>query len=88
MDETKRERLPDKVTYMGFEIEPAPYKLANNKGWSLNINIIKHKAGGVVMRNFHAKNTYQEKEEAIKNCFIFGKQIIDGKYSGLSVIDM
>ena len=88
MNSNEKENLREEVYYKGYEIEPSSYQLRNGEGWTLAINILKHSPGGVVSRGFSAKNIYKTEKEALKNCFIFGKQIIDGKHSGLTVSDL
>ena len=73
--------------YKGFVINPAPLPLAEG-GWNLQVYIEKHRDSDVTMRQFSAGNIYETEQEAIKNCLIFGKQIIDGKAGILSVSDL
>jgi hypothetical protein len=51
----------------------------------MNVNIWKHRGGSSTSENFSSKNTYKTKEDALKNCLIFGKNIIDGKCNSLSI---
>jgi len=88
MNKKEEKKLPEEICYKGYIIKPSPYELADDKGWTLNTNIQKHSSEGIVMRNFFAKNIYKTREEAVKNCFIFGRQIIDGKYENLTVTDL
>ncbi|MDP8211664.1 MAG: helix-turn-helix domain-containing protein [Candidatus Zapsychrus exili] len=75
----KKTAYPDRVRYEDFEIEASPYQLADSKKWTININIWKFSSDGAKCTPYSAKNTYDTKEEAMKNCFIFGKKIIDGE---------
>lgn len=75
------------VKYKGFEISPATYQLADSGEWELRVVITKHhdSRGETLEQSFTGKNTFKFKEEAEVNAIEFGKQIIDGKYSDLSV---
>lgn len=75
----KKTAYPDRMRYKDFEIEASPYQLADSKKWTININMWKHSLEGSVCTPYNAKNTYDSKDEAMKNCFIFGKKIIDGE---------
>jgi hypothetical protein len=78
----------DRLKYKGYIIKAKPYQLAKDKSWTININIERHTGSAVTVRNFSAANTFPTEEEAIQHCFIFGKQIIDGKAEGCSVDDL
>lgn len=80
--------LPDKITYKGYEIKPCPERLADERGWTLDVHILKHNPDGIRERSFLAGNIFETKAEAVKNCFIFAEQIIDRKHDDLSVEDM
>lgn len=84
------QEIPDseKIMYKGYIIEASPDELPDSNEWSVNIYIEKDKGFGSKCRNFSAKDTYKTKEETIKNCLIFGRQIIDGKYKNLTVADI
>lgn len=84
----KKTTYPDRMRYKDFEIEAVPYQLAESKKWTTNINIWKHKGYKSISRNFYANSVYETKEEAIKYCFILGKEIIDGKKENCSIDDM
>ena len=54
-------------------------KLLDDDKRTIKINIWKHKVGRSEQIPFSAPNTFAMEEEAIKQCFNFGKQIIDGQ---------
>jgi hypothetical protein len=78
----------NRVEYKGYIIHATPYKLAEDKGWFINLHIERHTGSGVTDRNFSAANTFPTEAEAIQHCFNFGMQIIDGKAEGFSVDDL
>lgn len=78
----------EKLIYKGYEINAAPYQLAENNRWTINIHIWKKRGYEAVERPFSAGNTYETKEEAIQHCLNYGKQIIDGQVEGCSVDDL
>lgn len=86
--ELRLQKKEGEVMYKGYKIESLPYQLADSKEWAINIYIWLDKDGNLISRNFTAKNTYSSREEAIKNCIIFGRKIIDGEYDNLSVKGM
>lgn len=81
----KRTAYPDRLRYKEFEIEATPYQLADSKKWILNIIIWKHKGRESVSVPFNARNSFDSKQEAIRECFIFGRKIIDGEIENCSV---
>jgi hypothetical protein len=80
--------MADFLHYKDFEIHAAPWKLADSGRWQINIDIFKHRAGDTASRNFSASDTYETREEALKHCFQFGRQIIDGQSANCSVADL
>ena len=77
-----------KLHYKGFEIAATPYQLKENWHWTIHINIWKHSGYKSIEREFSAANTFEKKEDAIKHCLNFGKQIIDGQLKGCTVEDL
>lgn len=75
----KKTAYPDRIRYKEFEIEAAPYQLADSKKWTIQVNLWEHAGDGSKCTPYYASNTFESKEEAIKHCFIFGKKIIDGE---------
>jgi hypothetical protein len=76
------------LPYKGYIIEALPEQLLENKKWTININIWKHRGGNISQKPFSAPNTFVTKEEAIESCFNFGKQIIDGQIENCTVVDL
>lgn len=77
-----------KLHYKGFEIEATPYQLADTGLWTTHIYIWKHKGQGSTNKEFSSANPFRDREEAIKNCLNYGKQIINGQFEGRSVEDL
>ncbi len=78
----------DVIQYEGFEIHAAPYHLADSEEWQINLHIFRHRESESKSRNFSAANSYKTREKAVKHCFQFGKQIIDGQSANCSVADL
>ena len=78
----------DSVFYKDYRIQAAPYKLADSEEFTVNISIWHDIGSAINMRNFSAANTFKTKEEAIKHCIRFGRQIIDGKFEDCTVADL
>ncbi len=75
------------VTYKGYEIRATPLQLPESGEWTLDIEIVRHTGDAVKLRPFRAPNKFPTQEEAIANCFAFGKRIIDAKVKGRTVSD-
>lgn len=69
----------DIIQYKGYDIQAVPRKLVDGGKWKININIFRHSESENKAQNFFANDVYYTREEAVKNCFQFGKQIIDGQ---------
>ena len=78
----------DVMTYNGYEIKAVPHQLAESEEWTVNIIILKHHSDQVASRPFSASNTFKSRDEAVKHCFAFGRQIIDGKSKNCNVADL
>ncbi len=92
-EESEAPTLP----YKGYEIRATPLQLPESGEWTLDIEIVRRpqrskrrrKTGDAVkLRPFRARNTFPTQEEAIANCFAFGKRIIDAKVKGRTVLDL
>ena len=77
-----------KLYYKGFEIEATPYQLADTGLWTTHIYIWKHRGQGSTNKEFSATYPFGGRDEAIKDCLNFGKQIINGQFEGCSVKDL
>jgi hypothetical protein len=69
----------NELLYKGYVIEAVPKQLLDDDEWTIKINIWKHEVGSSEQIPFSASNTFAKEEEAIKQCFNFGKQIINGQ---------
>lgn len=76
------------MSYKGYIIEPCPNKLADSKGWTLSVTIMRNRGSLVNDRPFHAGNIFPTREEACQHCYELGMRIIDGKVVGCSVEDL
>ena len=85
---SEKEMPMTSVPYKGYVIDAAPYKLAESKGWSINI-YIRHDTGDAInTKNFSAANIFATQEEAIQHCIDFGRRIIDGEIENCTVNDL
>ena len=78
----------DIIQYKGYEIHAVPNRLADTGLWQIAIQILKHRAQDTKVRPFSAADSYKTRGEAVKNCFQFGRQIVDGKSANCSVTDL
>lgn len=76
------------MTYNGYEIRTVPQQLADSGEWTLKIVILKHRSDQVASRQFNASSTFKSRDEAVKHCFVFGQQIIEGKAENCTVADL
>lgn len=74
--------------YKGHEVHPAPEQLTETGEWTVRVFIAHNKGRETVEKPFSASNTFKTQEEAVKHSLIFGKQIIDGKIPGCTVLDL
>jgi len=63
-------------------IDASPHQLADNGRWTTDVTIERHDGASVTTCQFSASRTFETKEEAIRHCINFGRQIIDGQVAG------
>ncbi len=85
---SEKEMPMTSVPYKGYIIDAAPYKLAESKGWSINIHIMHDTGDAINTKNFSAANIFATQEEAIQHCIEFGRRIIDGEIENCTVDDL
>ena len=78
----------DRMSYNGYEIRAVPHQLADSGEWTVNVVISKHRTDAVASRQFSAGEKFRTRQEAIQHCFVFGRQIIDGKSESCTVVDL
>ena len=64
------------LVYKGYEIEPAPYQLADGR-WALRVVLKKQNSNATEGREFTAKNTFESRRIAEKLCLSYGQQLVD-----------
>lgn len=72
------------INYEGYEVGAKPTHLTDGT-WQLSIMIIKHGGSETATKSFSARNTFPSRDEAIQQCFEFGKRIIDEDVMGCTV---
>ena len=80
-----KERSIQNDTYKGYEIQAAPYQLADSGEWEVNFCIFHDRGYETRSRGFSSANSFKAQDKAIACCFYVGKQIIDGKIENCSV---
>jgi len=78
----------DIIQYKGYEIHAVPLELADTGLWQINIQIFRHSEQETKIRPFSAADSYKTREEAVRNCIQFGRQIIDGQSANCSIADL
>ncbi len=73
--------------YQGFDIVPVSKQLRDTGEWTLEIQVWRHGHESKA-RKFSAGNSFPTRDEAVRQCFIYGKHIIDGEIPGFSVDDL
>lgn len=84
----KKSFSPDVFEYEGYRIHATPHQLAGSRKWAVYVQIEKDDGTQVVSRPFSTASSYANRDRAVKQCFVFGRNIIDGKVKKLSVEDM
>lgn len=66
------------IEYHGYTIEPTTRPKGTPAAWTLEVRITRagRRTGA---RRCRAPNTYADEDLALKHCFEFGRQIVDGK---------
>ncbi len=78
----------NELPYKGYVIEALPEQLLDDDKCTINISIWKHRGSSSSQKEFLDSNTFAKEEEAIEQCFNFGKQIIDGQIENCTVVDL
>ena len=65
---------------------PFRFQIGYLERWGFKVEIIRLE--GKVSKSFLASLKFGTKQEAIENCFEYGKQIIDGQVPSCSVGDL
>lgn len=78
----------DIANYKGYQIHATPYQLADTGEWKINLHIVVQRNDEIKSREFGAGNRYKTREEAVRYCFNFGKQIIDSQVAKCPVADL
>lgn len=78
----------DEIFYKGYLIKAAPYQLAESGEWAMQVNILRDHGIHINEKPCSAKNTFKTKEESIRHCLNFGKQIVDGEIETCTVDDL
>lgn len=76
------------MKYKGYEIQAIPNQLPDSGEWTIKISIARDTGNNKKFRKFGAGNRYKTEDEAMRYCFDLGKQFIDGKIKGCSVVDL
>jgi hypothetical protein len=84
----ERKIAMNELPYKGYVIEALPEQLLGDGKWTISLLIWKHRGSHSTNKPFEASGAFTTKEEAIEQCFNFGKQIIDGHRERLSVSDL
>ena len=78
------------VSYSGFKIDPASYQLNGSGKWKPRVVITKHhdSRSETLEKSFSGNDIFKTREDANDYAIDFGRQIIDGKYTGFTVNDL
>ncbi len=80
-----KEKSNQIAAYKGYEIQAAPFQLADSGKWEVNIHIFRDHADEMRSREFSSANSFKARDEAVACCFYLGKQIIDRKIGNCNV---
>ncbi|MCB4792336.1 MAG: hypothetical protein LHV68_10700 [Elusimicrobia bacterium] len=79
---------PHFLYYNGFEIQVIPEQDKKTLLWRYRVCFYRHRNEKVRKRVFSDKTTFSRKTEAIKQGFVFGQKVIDGKSKKFSLKDI
>ena len=73
--------------YKGYLLRSKSIQIADSDRWTSEVTISRHKAseGDAGEKTFSCENTHSSKDLADMECIIFGRKIIDGEITGLSI---
>jgi hypothetical protein len=83
-----KNELPEEVQYKGFVINPVPEELAESGHWTVDVEIENHRSSKVESKIYYSGKSCPTKDQALRYCFEYGRQIIDGEIPDLSVHDL
>jgi hypothetical protein len=88
LNSTPLEYLLNQISYKGFQIGAHPFRfqIGYLEKWGFKVEIFRLE--GKVSKRFLVSLKFGRKQEAIENCFEYGKQIIDGQVPSCSVGDL
>jgi hypothetical protein len=72
----------ERSDYKGYIIEARPQQLVDDGRWTMDVNIERHDGERVNLRGYSADNSFETRDDAIRHCINFGRQIIDGEVAG------
>jgi hypothetical protein len=73
--------MRNSVHYHGYEISPRPYHLKTG-GWTTDVDVSRDHGNQINLVRLSARNTWESKEDAIRQCLKFGARAIDGEVPG------
>jgi hypothetical protein len=73
------------LSYKGYLIKASSKKIAESEKWVSELCIGKSFESQVPAREFSSANQWDSEQEAIDNCVMFGKQIVDGEHPELEL---
>ena len=73
--------------YKKYVIEAQPQKLSSGR-WANYLRISLERPGGPSVRPFEDVKKFGTRIDAVKHCFRYAQQIIDGEIEGLTVQDL
>jgi hypothetical protein len=72
----------ERIQYEGYVIEERTVQLRDTGRWTLAINLWRDSGDETVVRQFSSATTFATRDEAVRHCINFGRQIIGGKIKG------
>ena len=73
----KGEARVEAIVYKGYELDAVPYHLADGT-WDTKVRISFLEGSTQTTREFTSDARFNTEQEAVRNCFTFGKRIVDG----------
>ena len=72
------------IYYRDYHVSATSLKGHADQRWLGEVMLVRACGKPATAQSFAVSNTFTTKAEAIRNCLLFGRQIIDGEYRGLT----
>lgn len=72
----------EQITYEDYTVEAEPSRVDNSERWSAVLTISRESGGEKESWIVSAGDVYESREEALRRCFSFARELIDREMKG------